>query len=762
MTDVPARSGDADADPAAGVDPAGLPPADRALLRAGVHPDPHRLFGARPHGAGTVFRALKPAAVHVAVRTSTEVFDLDDHGDGVFAAWAPVPVPADYRLVVTYPGARTFVVADGYRMAPTVTAADLARLRAGTHRRLWEMLGARPMHLGTPTGAVAGTAFAVWAPRAAGVAVVGDFDGWTGFSAPMRRLPGGVWEVFVPEVGAGALYKFRIRTAEDPADFRDRADPMARAAEPPPKTASRVAALGHRRPDRPRSAARERDARRPAPISVLEVHLGSWRVPGDYRRAAVELVGYAAELGVTHLELLPVAEHPYGGSWGYQITSYYAPTARYGDPAGLAALIDACHAADIGVIMDWVPAHFPRDGYALARFDGAPLYEPADPLLADHPDWGTLTFDYDRPEVRAFLISNALYWIEEFGVDGLRIDAVASMLYRDYSRTPGRWSPNRFGGRENLAAISLLAEITTAIEQVRPGALVIAEDSSDRPGLTAPRAAGGSGFSHSWDLGWMHAVTGWFAADDPGAAGVAAAARGRLARAHSESRMLALGHDEVVHGKGTPVTRMAGVGPVQIAGFRALLGLMFAWPGAKLLFMGQEYGQTGEWSEFFGLDWKQLRDPAHQRIRALVVVLNRLYRRTAALWACDADPRSVRWCDTGDPAVLLFLRRVVPAGTAADAPSGPAPATEVTTTPLLCATNLAFTARTVALPAPPPGTDRWSVRLDTARFGPPGTETAATVRTGTGCAVTVPARSTVWLVPHALAGTAAAPEGRTP
>jgi len=747
-------------------DPAGLSEADRGLLRAGVHPDPHRLFGARPADGGTVFRALKPAATHVAVRTATEVFALDDHGDGVFAAWAPVPVPDDYRLVVTYPGARTFVVADGYRMPPTVGADDLAALAAGTHHRLWEVLGARPMRLGTPTGAVAGTAFSVWAPRAAGVAVVGDFDGWTGFSAPMRRLAGGVWEVFVPEVGPGELYKFRIRTADDPAGFRDRADPMARAAELPPKTASKIADPGHRFRDRRRRAARDRAAGRPAPISVLEVHLGSWRIPGDYRRAAVELVGYAAELGVTHLELLPVAEHPYGGSWGYQITSYYAPTARYGDPDGLTALVDACHDAGLGVIVDWVPAHFPRDGYALARFDGEPLYEPADPLLADHPDWGTLTFDYDRPEVRAFLISNALYWLEEFGVDGLRIDAVASMLYRDYSRAPGAWSPNRWGGRENLAAISLLAEITAAIDRARPGALVIAEDSSDRPGLTAPRTAGGSGFTHSWDLGWMHAVTAWFGADDPAAAGVAEAARTRLARAHRETRVLALGHDEVVHGKGTPVTRMPGPREVQLAGFRALLGLMFAWPGAKLLFMGQEYGQTGEWSEFFGLDWKQLRDPAHLRILALVSTLNRLYRRTAVLWAFDADPRSVRWLDAADPAVVLLLRRAVPddlgprpaPGDDAGAGDGDDPEIEA----LLCVTNFAFTARTVVLPEPPVGADRWTVLLDTADYGPPEVGAARPVRIPGGHAVDVPARSTVWLAPRPAGGAAHTPTRRTP
>lgn len=636
-----------------------------ALLRC-AHPDPHALLGAFPHPRGALVRVLKPGAEAVSVRTAHAVHPLAPVRDGagghaLFEGVVPVPHTDDYRLVVTYPPGRTIVVPDGYRMPPTVDDEDLRRIADGTHRRLWEVLGARPTMMGTPTGAVAGTAFAVWAPRAEGVAVIGDFDGWTGLGAPMRRLPGGVWEVFVPGVGPGDLYKFRLRHADGTTS--DRADPMARWAEEPPKTASRVAADTHAWRDADWCARRRTLDPCARPMSVYEVHLPSWRPGLDWAGLAAELVPYVAGLGFTHVELLPVMEHPYGASWGYQVTSYYAPTARLGGPDGLRALVDAFHAAGIGVIADWVPAHFPRDGWALAAFDGAPLYEPADPLRADHPDWGTLTFDYARPEVRAFLVSSALYWIERFHFDGLRVDAVASMVHLDYSRGPGRWRPNAHGGREDLAAVRLLRELTDAVRARHPGVALIAEDSSLRPGTTAPTARGGLGFHLRWNLGWLHDTLGLLAAG----ADARTQARHLLTRPLGYSSgadgVLAISHDEVVHGKGTLWSRMPGDDYRKAAGLRTLLAYQWAHPGKQLLFMGQEFGQRSEWCNERGVDWFQL-DPELEAdgysagILRLVGDINAHYRALPALWSQDADPRGYSWIDANDSTnnVLSFLR----------------------------------------------------------------------------------------------------------
>ncbi|WP_182357476.1 1,4-alpha-glucan branching protein GlgB [Tomitella gaofuii] len=741
--------------------PAEPPPgAAAALLRILrlEHPDPHAVLGAFPHAGGTVVRVLKPGATAVAVRTADALHTLapvdprpaDGRGGahpGLFAAVLPVAAGEDYRLVVTYPPGRTYVMPDGYTMPITVPGDTPRRLAAGTHRRLWEALGARPTMMGTPTGAVSGTAFAVWAPHARGVAVIGGFDGWSELGAPMRRLPGtGVWEVFVPGVGPGELYKFRIRAPD--GTLTDRADPMAQWAEAPPNTASRVTAERHRWRDdawlRHRAAA---DPRR-RPMSVYEVHLGSWRPGLDYDGLAAELVPYVARLGFTHVELLPVAEHPYGGSWGYQVTSQFAPTARFGEPDGLRRLVDAFHAAGIGVIADWVPAHFPRDGWALARFDGAALYEPDDPLRADHPDWGTLTFDLTRPEVRAFLLSSALYWIERFHLDGLRVDAVASMIYRDYSRRAGRWTPNARGGREDLAATGFLRELTATVCRLHPGVSLIAEDSSLRPGTTAPAARGGLGFTFRWNLGWMHDTLG-AGGPLPGGGPPAGSVR-TLDYACDEHYVLPISHDEVVHGKGTPWQRFSGPPEQRAERVRALLAAMWAHPGKKLLFMGQEYGQASEWSDLYGPDWGQLRDPLHDDVRTLVARLNALYRSIPALWLDDGTPGGVtRLAAAADPRVLAFARHTAHA---------PALASSV-----ICVANLSDLPVDTRIRAPFAGA--WRVAVDTGHREPARVRIDGGVDGGDGgdgadaagalrIRVALPARSTVWLVRD--------PAGRSP
>ncbi|QDQ97767.1 1,4-alpha-glucan branching protein GlgB [Tomitella fengzijianii] len=726
--------------------PAPPPPRDAAALVRVLHhehPDPHSVLGAFPHPCGTLVRVLKPGAVAVSVRTADALHPLapvDPRPEGrragahpgMFAAVLPVPAGEDYRLVVTYPPGRTYVVPDGYTMAATVSEDALRRFAAGTDRRLWESLGARPTMMGTPTGAVSGTAFAVWAPHARGVSVIGGFDGWTGLGAPMRRLSGtGVWEVFVPGVGPGELYKFRIRAAD--GTLTDRADPMAQWAEAPPNTASRVTAERHRWSDGAWQARRAAADPRRRPMSTYEVHLGSWRPGLDYDGLAAELVPYVARLGFTHVELLPLAEHPYGGSWGYQVTSQFAPTARLGDPDGLRRLVDAFHAAGIGVIADWVPAHFPRDGWALARFDGAALYEPDDPLRADHPDWGTLTFDLARPEVRSFLLSSALYWIERFHLDGLRVDAVASLLYRDYSRRPGRWTPNARGGREDLAAVGFLRELTAAVARRHPGVSLIAEDSSLRPGTTAPVARGGLGFTFRWNLGWLHDSLG--AGGPLPAVGAPAGAARTLDYACDESYVLPISHDEVVHGKGTPWQRFSGPPQDRADRVRAALATMWAHPGKKLLFMGQEYGQETEWSDLYGPDWAQLRDPLHVGVRDLVARLNVLYRSMPALWLDDGTPGGFTRLGvtvkpaTVTPPVLAFARH-----TARDPEHSAA---------LICVANMSADHVDASLRAPFAGD--WRIVLDAGACGQAGRRAAAVAGTRR-IRVAVPARSTVWLV----------------
>ncbi|MFI6867887.1 1,4-alpha-glucan branching protein GlgB [Nocardia sp. NPDC050406] len=630
---------------------------DLMLLAAGTHPDPHTVLGAHPHPDGTVVRALRPHADSVAARVGGVDHPLDHVEHGLFEGVVPFAELWDYRLVTSYPGGRTVVDADGYRFLPTLGELDLHLIGEGRHERLWEVLGAHPRRYDTLDGEVVGVSFAVWAPNARGVAVIGDFDGWTGNTAPMRRLGGsGIWELFVPGLGPGDKYKYRVHGAD--GRTVDHADPMAYATERPPATASVITESAFTWGDGEWLTARTRlDAPR-APISVYEVHLGSWRPGLTYREAAEQLADYVAEQGFTHVELLPVAEHPFGGSWGYQVTSYYAPTARFGSPDDFRWFVDHLHRKGIGVILDWVPAHFPRDEWALARLDGTALYEHADPRRGEQLDWGTYVFDFGRHEVRNFLVANALYWIEEFHIDGLRVDAVASMLYLDYSRPDGGWEPNVYGGRENLEAVAFLQEMNATVHGRHPGVLTIAEESTTWPGVTRSTEVGGLGFTMKWNMGWMHDTLGYLGHDPVHRTWHHNEITFSLTYAWSENYVLPISHDEVVHGKGTLWTRMPGDDFAKASGVRALLAYMWSHPGKQLLFMGQEFGQFREWDHDRGLDWHELDNPLHQGIQRLVRDLNRLYRAEPALWSQDTSPGGYSWIDADDRDnnVLSFLR----------------------------------------------------------------------------------------------------------
>ncbi|NEW53672.1 1,4-alpha-glucan branching protein GlgB [Nocardia cyriacigeorgica] len=627
------------------------------LLAAGTHPDPHTVLGAHPHPDGTVVRVLRPHADTVTARIGTDEHRLDSLGHGIFAGVLPYPELMDYRVVTTYPGGQTVVGADGYRFLPTLGELDLHLIGEGNHQRLWEVLGAHPRRYTTLDGEVTGTSFAVWAPNARGVSVMGDFDEWSGTSAPMRSLgSSGIWEVFVPGVGPGTRYKYRVHGAD--GRTVDHADPFAFATEVPPATASVITESQHVWSDDVWLATRATTEPARAPLSAYEVHLGSWRPGLGYRELAQQLAEYVRAAGFTHIELLPVAEHPFGGSWGYQVTSYYAPTARFGTPDDFRAFVDHLHGQGVGVLLDWVPAHFPRDEWALARFDGTPLYEHPDPRRGEQLDWGTYVFDFGRNEVRNFLIANARYWIEEFHIDGLRVDAVASMLYLDYSRPDGEWEPNVHGGRENLEAVDFLTELNDRIHSEHPGVLTIAEESTTWPGVTRAIEVGGLGFSMKWNMGWMHDTLGYLRRDPIHRSWHHNEITFSLMYAWSENYVLPISHDEVVHGKGTLWTRMPGDDYAKASGVRALLAYMWAHPGKQLLFMGQEFGQFREWSHDRGLDWHELDNPLHRGVQTLVRDLNTVYLARPALWTQDTTPGGHSWIEADDREhnVLAFLR----------------------------------------------------------------------------------------------------------
>jgi 1,4-alpha-glucan branching enzyme len=624
-------------------------------LAGGAHHDPHSVLGAHPGPGGVTFRALRPLAERVTVVLDDgTTHDMRHVAHGVFETTVPGldKVPA-YTLRVRYPSGDTHEARDPYRHWPTLGEVDLHLIGEGRHERLWEVLGARVMEHED----VHGTAFAVWAPNARGIRVIGDFNHWDGTAYPMRSLGrSGVWELFIPGVGAGERYKYQVLGAD--GVWRDKADPMARRTEMPPQTASIVEQSSYTWQDEEWMAARPAKQPQNEPMSVYEVHLGSWRPGLSYLELADQLSEYVSDLGFTHVELLPVAEHPFGGSWGYQVTSYYAPTARFGTPDEFRAFVDRMHQKGIGVLLDWVPAHFPMDEWALARFDGTPLYEHADPARGEHPDWGTYVFDFGRREVRNFLVANALYWLKEFHIDGLRVDAVASMLYLDYSRREGEWTPNVYGGRENLDAVEFLKEMNAVCYREAPGISTVAEESTAWPGVSRPVHLGGLGFGFKWNMGWMHDTLEYLRHEPIFRQYHHHQMTFSLIYAYSENYVLPLSHDEVVHGKGSLLGKMPGDEWQRFAQLRALLAFMWAHPGKQLLFMGGEFGQGSEWSEERGLDWWVLEFDGHQGVQKLVRDLNRFYRDTPALWEQDTTPEGFRWIDADDAPgnTFSFLR----------------------------------------------------------------------------------------------------------
>ncbi|HKG47318.1 MAG TPA: 1,4-alpha-glucan branching protein GlgB [Pyrinomonadaceae bacterium] len=538
---------------------------------------------------------------------------------------------------------------------------DLHLFGEGRHEEIYKKLGA---HV-TKAGRTKGVTFAVWAPHASGVSVVGDFNGWNSTDHQMRKLDNsGVWELFVPKLSAGSLYKFEIRPPNGPPFFK--ADPYAQHAEVPPDTSSMVYDSKYKFRDAKWLKSRATRQHWREPLSIYEVHFGSWRRkmeddkrPFTYREMAEPLANYVTQLGFTHVEFLPLKEHPYGPSWGYQVTYYYAPSARYGEPDDLRYLIDYLHQRGIGVIMDWVPAHFPKDAWALGRFDGSALYEHLDPRKGEHPDWGTYIFNYGRNEVRNFLVANALYWFKEFHIDGLRVDAVASMLYLDYSRKEGEWIPNQFGGRENLEALSFLKELNEVTHRACPGIMMIAEESTAWPMVSRPIYDGGLGFDFKWNMGWMHDTLKYFQTDPLFRAGNHNLLTFGLVYAWSENFILPFSHDEVVHMKGSLLNKMPGTTGQKFATLRALYAYMWAHPGKKLLFMGGEFGQWREWTETESLDWHLLDDSLHGGVQKLIRDLNQVYGPEYALWEADGEPAGFEWIDVNNASenIVAFVRR---------------------------------------------------------------------------------------------------------
>jgi 1,4-alpha-glucan branching enzyme len=594
--------------------PVTVDPGTLRAVASGTFHDPHAVLGAHLTGSGLLVRTLRPLADSVVVVTAAGRTPAEHVQDGIWAALLPDREVVDYRLDVTY-GADTTRVDDPYRYLPTVQELDRHLIREGRHEQLWTVLGANVHRYPGALGEVEGTAFAVWAPNARAVRVVGDLNHWQGVSHAMRSLGDcGVWEIFVPGVGAGARYKFEILGSD--GHWRQKADPLAKGTEVPPATASVVVESVFSWGDDPWIEARRTHDAHGGPMSIYEVHLGSWRQGLSYRDLASQLTEYVLDLGFTHVEFLPVSEHPFGGSWGYQVSSYYAPTSRFGHPDDFRYLVDTLHRAGIGVLLDWVPAHFPKDEWALARFDGGPLYEHPDPQRGEQPDWGTYVFDFGRAEVRNFLVANATYWLEEFHVDGLRVDAVASMLYLDYSRQPGQWTPNAHGGRENLEAISFLQETNATAYRRNPGVVMIAEESTAWPGVTSPTDGGGLGFGLKWNMGWMNDTLRYLAEQPINRRYHHSEATFSLVYAFSEHFVLPLSHDEVVHGKGSIMRKMPGDDWQQRAGVRALLAYQWSHPGKQLLFMGTEFSQGTEWAESRSLDWYLLDHTPHRGVQS--------------------------------------------------------------------------------------------------------------------------------------------------
>jgi 1,4-alpha-glucan branching enzyme len=718
--------------------------AEIELVVARRHSDPHHVLGAHPSDGGVVVRAFRPDASGVLARPedADAVMLAQRHPAGLFEALLHgATLPLRYELEVSYPDGNVFTLRDPYAFAPTLGDLDLHLLGEGRHEEIHERLGA---HVREIDGAL-GTSFAVWAPAARAVSVVGDFNSWDGRLHAMRVLgSSGIWEIFIPDVAEGAAYKYEILTEVE--HIRLKADPFAFRTEVMPSTDSIVHRSHHVWRDGEWMERRRATPPHERPISIYEVHLGSWRLNPlegnrslSYLELADELAAYVTDLGFTHVELMPVMEYPFAGSWGYQVTGYFAPTARFGSPDDFKQFVDHLHGRGIGVIVDWVPAHFPRDDWALARFDGTALYEHEHSRGA-HPEWGTLIFNYGRSEVRNFLKASAFFWPGEYHADGLRVDGVASMLYLDYSRVEGEWMPNVHGGREDLDAIAFLQELNEVLHRREPGVISVAEESTAWGGVSRPTFVGGLGFGFKWNMGWMHDTLGYFERDPVYRGYHHHELTFSMLYAFTENFILPLSHDEVVHGKGSLYSKMAGDRWQKLANLRALYGYMWAHPGKKLLFMGGELAQEQEWNYERSVDWHLLDLPEHAGVQALVRDLNHLLRGEPALYEQDFDSAGFWWLEANDAAsnVFAFAR-----------------ASRGDKRLLVCAANLSAVPREryrVGLPRP----GRWieALNTDAARYGgsnvgnPDGIEAEPIPWHGQAASaeVTLPPLAVVWLV----------------
>lgn len=710
----------------------------QALL-GGEISDPHTILGTHTLPNGTnVIRTLRPEAQAVTLIADGKRLAMTGVIGGIFETEIDSP-PADYQFEVDYGSANIRVIDDPYRYIPILGELDLHLITEGRHEQLWHVLGAHEHSVMANGRAVPGVVFAVWAPHARGVRVAGDFDYWNGQAHPMRQLgSSGVWELFIPGLRRGEKYKFQLLGHD--GLWRVKADPLAQQSETPPATASVVAgASTYSWADDEWMAVRGNTSWATSPMSIYEVHAGSWRSVTSYRELADQLVEYLAETQFTHVEFLPLAGHPFGGSWGYQVTSYYAVDGRLGSPDDFRYLVDTLHQAGYGVILDWVPAHFPRDSWALAYFDGTPLYEHPDPQRGEQPDWGTLVFDFGYPPVRNFLVANALFWLREFHLDGLRVDAVAAMLYLDYSRQPGQWSPNKYGGNENLEAISFLQELTATVGKHLPDAVLIAEESTSWPGVTTPTAQGGLGFGLKWNMGWMHDTLSYVGRDPIYRSWHHNDMTFSMAYAYSEQFVLPLSHDEVVHGKGSLWGRIPGDEWQKAATLRAYFAYQWAHPGKKLLFMGGEFGNPTEWNEADILPWHLLQQPLHHGIKQLVGDLNQHYRRYGALAELDFSPAGFEWISVDDRArnVVAFSRQ------------------DARGQVLVCAVNFAAVPHEdYELSVPVAGVWREIINTDATTYGGSGVGNMGAIATSgspgqTLLSLVVPPLGALWLVPDA-------------
>jgi 1,4-alpha-glucan branching enzyme len=711
-------------------------------LAAGHHGRPHDLLGRQPLATGERIVAWRPDAV--AARFAPEGPALEPTGvEGVFA-WEGTgeTIARPHAIEWHFPNGGYHTTVDFAAFPLEIEEAERRAFHAGHHTSAWRMLGAHARH----REGVDGIRFAVWAPHARSVSVVGDFNGWDGRRHPLTRHEDGIWETFVPEAGIGDLYKFELLDAD--GVLRLKTDPYARATQTRPATASRIA---------PETVFPWADAawleRRPHwqhdPLAIYEVHLGSWvRHPDNsfvgYRELGERLGAYVSALGFTHVELMPITEYPFDGSWGYQTTGWFAPTRRFGEPDDLRAFVDTLHRHGVGVVLDWVPGHFPRDEHGLAWFDGTPLYEYADPQRAHMADWGTLAFDHSRPEVRSFLISSALYWLHEFHIDGIRVDAVASLLYRDYGRSSGEWVPNHHGGRENLESVSFLQQLNVATHGECPDTFTVAEESTSWPGVSHPTEVGGLGFSMKWNMGWMHDTLDYMRREPIHRSYHHEHLTFGLSYSFSENFVLPLSHDEVVHEKRALLTKMPGDDWQQRANLRLLLLWQFTHPGRKLLFMGGEFGQPGEWAFEYGLDWHCLEDPRHAGLQRLTADAAQLYRATPALHGRDFRPDGFAWIHADDAQhSTLAFRRTSDTGEAVIA--------------------LNFTPavhETYPLGLPQAGTWREALNSDSDHYGGSGRGNLGRIQASTQPHGDHPASTTIVLPP--LAGVVLVPEQTTP